>query len=86
MSKRETYFYIFYFVDGTTQEFESDNDSLSSMVMNTARERIEIDNVLINMHNVIKVTVETKSQREEEKRIALEEQRKTAEAISKINF
>lgn len=86
MSERETYYYIFRYVDGSKQEFERDTDELSSLILNPGRERVKIDNVIINLDKVIKVTIETEAQREEERRKADESYKETIEAFKGINF
>ena len=86
MKKREKYYYTFHYVDGTKQEFEKDDDGISSLFLNPGRDRIQVDNELINLDNVIKVTVETKSQRDEKQRISNETARSNAEAIKSIRF
>lgn len=86
MSKREKYFYTFTYVDGSTQEFEKDNNELSSKLLNPGRERIQVDNVVINLDNVIKVTVETKTQRDEERKDAEKNAKETYEALKNIKF
>lgn len=75
----EKYYYNFHFVDGSTQEFEKNNDGLTSLILNPGRERVQIDDELIFLSQVIKVTVETKSQREEREKANIE-------AASKIKF
>lgn len=79
MAEREKYYYIFRYVDGTEQEFEQDDSVLTSMISNPDRKRIHVGNVIINLDNVIKVTVEKQSERDE----FLSE---NLEVISDLNF
>ncbi|SFM28878.1 hypothetical protein SAMN04487943_11241 [Gracilibacillus orientalis] len=85
--KEEKYYYKFTYVDGTTEEFEQDDNELTSKIKDSKSNRIVINkHVLINFNNVIKVTTETKSEREEKERITEEKLKVDAEAINKIRF
>lgn len=86
MAEREKYYYTFRFVDGAEQEFEDDNDRLISKVLNTGNTRIEVGNVIINLDNVIKVTVETDTQRKEKQRLKDEKYKENIKAISELGF
>jgi len=86
MAEKERYYFIFKYVDGSTQEFEMDNDRLSATIRNTGNSRITVDNVIINLENVIKVTIETESQRDEEKRLADEKTKANMNALSNLKF
>lgn len=83
---KEKYYYIFRYVDGSEQEFIQDNNTLSSKIANLERKRIHLDDVIINLDNVIKVTVETQSERNEKQQERDKSHRKTLDALESLDF
>ncbi|WP_200411305.1 hypothetical protein [Virgibacillus salexigens] len=86
MENTEKYFYIFTYIDGTTQEFEQDNNTLSTKIVKSESKRIQVDNVIVNLDNVIKVTVETKTERDEQQRQVKENTKASIEALSRMGL
>jgi len=86
MTEKEKYFYIFHFVDGSSHEFERNEEDLTRRIRNDEKQRLKIDNVIINMDNVTKVIIETQSGRDEKQRKKKEESAKTLETFTQIRF
>ena len=84
--EKEKFYFVFKFIDGNEKEFEKDDDKLSALIRNTDKERIMVDNMIITLKNVISVTIETKSERENAQKEYEKQQIESAEALSSINF
>lgn len=65
MAEKEIYYYKFKYVDGSEQVFEQDTNELTETISHPERKRIHVDNVIVNLENVITVTVEKQSERDE---------------------
>ena len=65
MSESEKYYYTFHFVDGSTYELTRNNNDLTAKLKNTEKERILIDDVIINLSNVTKIEIIRGAERKE---------------------